>query len=136
MKRTGLLNRHLSQLVASLGHMDEVTVADAGLPMPQGVPVIDLAITPGLPRFWDVLAGLQQEMVIESVVWATDASAGLSDDMNNRFDQWAKAQGAPIQRDQIPHSDFKQHTARSRAIIRTGEATPYANVILVSGVSF
>ena len=48
MKRTALLNRHLSALVAELGHLDEITVADAGLPVPDGVRVIDLAVVAGL----------------------------------------------------------------------------------------
>lgn len=136
MKRTGLLNRHLSELVASLGHMNEITVADAGLPAPQGIPVIDLAVTPGVPRFWDVLAGLQHELVIESAVWATNADHGLSESMIEVFDQWAKEQGKQIECDQIHHDAFKLRSVNSRAIIRTGEITPYANVILVSGVSF
>jgi D-ribose pyranase len=33
----------------------------------------------------------------------------------------------------IPHIDFKQQTRSVCAIIRTGEFTPYANIIMVSG---
>jgi D-ribose pyranase len=33
----------------------------------------------------------------------------------------------------VPHATFKEQTRTSRAIIRTGECTPYANVILVAG---
>ena len=33
----------------------------------------------------------------------------------------------------IPHVEFKQKTAKSKAVIRTGEFTPYSNVILVAG---
>jgi len=33
----------------------------------------------------------------------------------------------------VPHVDFKRETAVTKAIIRTGEFTPYANVILVAG---
>jgi D-ribose pyranase len=36
----------------------------------------------------------------------------------------------------VSHSDFKARTASARAIVRTGEFAPYANVILVSGVVF
>ena len=42
MKRTGILNRHLSAATASLGHTDEVVIADAGLPIPDGPTVVDL----------------------------------------------------------------------------------------------
>ncbi len=34
----------------------------------------------------------------------------------------------------VSHEQFKEHTKKAKAIIRTGEATPYANVILHAGV--
>jgi D-ribose pyranase len=36
----------------------------------------------------------------------------------------------------IPHEEFKARTAAARAVVRTGEFTPYANVILIAGVTF
>ncbi|PFV41789.1 D-ribose pyranase, partial [Bacillus cereus] len=36
----------------------------------------------------------------------------------------------------VSHEQFKEHTKKAKAIIRTGEATPYANVILHAGVIF
>ncbi len=59
MKRTALLNRHLSALVAELGHLDEITVADAGLPVPDGVRVIDLAVVAGLPTLFQLISALR-----------------------------------------------------------------------------
>ena len=52
LKRGALLNTHLMSqpLVASIGHLDEITIADAGLPVPSGVTVIDLAVSPGIAR--------------------------------------------------------------------------------------
>ena len=35
-----------------------------------------------------------------------------------------------------PMNQFKQLTKHAKVIIRTGEATPYANIILQSGVIF
>ena len=81
MKRGALLNTHLSQLVASIGHLDEITIADAGLPAPSGVAVIDLAVSPGIPSFFDVVSALGLEAVIEDVVEAEEAS----DDLKARF---------------------------------------------------
>ncbi len=37
---------------------------------------------------------------------------------------------------EVPHEEFKRLTAQARAIGRTGEFTPYANIILYSGVVF
>ncbi len=132
MKRTPLLNRHLSQLVASLGHLDEIVLADAGLPMPDGVPVIDLAVTRGVPAFWDVMAALRSELVIEAACYASEASDELQQQMVDEMARW----GTDIKTEMMPHDAFKARTSRAKAVIRTGECTPYCNVILVSGVPF
>jgi D-ribose pyranase len=36
----------------------------------------------------------------------------------------------------VTHAQLKELSRNARAVIRTGEATPYANVILYSGVIF
>ncbi|HAQ1245761.1 TPA: D-ribose pyranase, partial [Enterococcus faecium] len=36
----------------------------------------------------------------------------------------------------IPHEEMKKELNNCHAFIRTGEMTPYANIILVSGVVF
>ncbi|MGS4886503.1 D-ribose pyranase [Roseibium sp. MB-4] len=136
MKRTPMLNRHMSTLIASLGHMDEIVVADAGLPVPPGVDVIDLAVLPGVPGFFDVLDVLTSELVVEKAVFAEEASAELATEIEVRLAHWAAETGKPIEHDRVPHEDFKTRTKQARAVIRTGECTPYANVILVSGVPF
>jgi len=77
VKKGLLLNRALSDLVAACGHVDEIVVADAGMPAPPGVRVIDLALMRGVPSFWQVLEALRSELVIEGVVIAEETSAGL-----------------------------------------------------------
>lgn len=136
MKRTALLNRHLSSLVASLGHLDEIVVADAGLPVPAGVKVIDLAVTAGLPSFRELLTALKSELVIEGAVWAEEASAELTSLMQYEVASWAEETGKAITVSRLSHEAFKHRTQTARAVIRTGEVTPYANIILISGVAF
>lgn len=136
MKRTPLLNRHLSALIATLGHGDRIVLADAGLPMPPGVPVIDLAVVAGLPTLLDVLNAIKGELMIEAATRATEASPDLSNSIDTALATWAKDQGREIDRRVIGHEDFKVETGTARAIIRTGEVTPYANLILFSGVAF
>lgn len=136
MKRTVLLNRHLSELVASLGHMDEIVVADAGLPVPPGVKVIDLAVSPGVPRLADVLKALRSELVIETAIWAEEANPQVTSMMQEEVQAWNDVTGKPVAVRNLSHASFKERSARSKAIVRTGEVTPYANIILVSGVPF
>lgn len=124
MKRTGLLNARLSGTIAGMGHTDLLVIADCGLPVPRGVPVIDLAVVPGVPRFADVLAAVLGELQVERAAIATEAGAEV------------RAWTARLAPTDLPHDDFKALTATATAIVRTGEATPYANVALWSGVVF
>ncbi|MBU2867394.1 D-ribose pyranase [Pacificibacter marinus] len=136
MKSGHLLNRHLSALVASLGHMDEIVVADAGLPVPDGVMVIDLAVSPGIPTVMDVLAALRTELVIEAAVHASEASASLQKQLCEFAIDWGAEHSKDTVITGLPHVDFKTRTGQAKAIIRTGDCTPYNNLILVSGVPF
>ncbi|MGA9409730.1 MAG: D-ribose pyranase [Roseobacter sp.] len=124
MKKSGVLHNELAQLIASLGHGDLLVIEDAGLPVPPGVRCIDLAVTLGVPRFLEVLDAVTQEMAIESAFRA--AKAG---DIGQQID-------ARVAATQVSHEEFKTRSATARAIVRTGEATPYANVGLVAGVVF
>ena len=127
MKRTTLLHSELSGLIAALGHGDLLVIGDAGLPVPPGVRCIDLAVTRGVPRFFDVLDAVLSELVVERSAWANEASADLGQALRSR------TLGQPRL---VTHETFKAMTPDARAIVRTGEFTPYANVALWSGVAF
>lgn len=129
MKKTGILNRHLAGALAALGHTDLVVVCDAGLPIPPGPTVVDLAFVAGTPSFADVLNGLLQELVIEGAVAASevhDTNPEATALLNEHFPDL----------ELVPHEDFKDRTRQARLVVRTGEARPYANVILRCGVPF
>jgi D-ribose pyranase len=130
MKKTPVLNIALSQLIASLGHGDMIVIGDAGLPAPPGVALIDLALTRGIPGFIDTLQAVMTEMQIDSHVLADELPAH-SPLLAAKID----AMGLPERRG-VPHEKFKLLSQNARAIIRTGECTPYANIILLAGVVF
>lgn len=136
MKRGVLLNRHLSALVAELGHLDEVVVADAGLPHPRGVPIIDLAVTAGVPDLQQVLTALGSELIVEHAILTTEASTIVTGKITDLLTVWPANHGAAVGQSVLPHAEFKARTSQAKAIIRTGETTPFANVILVCGVAF
>lgn len=137
MKRNGLLNAPLNSAIAHLGHTDTLVIGDAGLPVPDGPQRIDLALRPGLPGFFDVLESVAGEMVIERATIAGElADAAFLTRLRQALDRFAAAQGRPIALERVPHDALKQASARARAIVRTGEFTPYANIILHAGVCF
>ena len=102
MKQDRILNPELIRLIAAIGHTQTLVIADAGLPVPKGVLVLDLSLVRGVPSFQQVL-----DAVLE---------------------------GMPV--DHVPHETFKVMTQQARAIIRTGETSKYANIILYAGVNF
>jgi len=130
MKKGPVLNIALSQLIASLGHGDMVVIGDAGLPVPPGVPVIDLALTRGVPGFLQTLTTVLAEMQVESHVLADELPGG-----NPAIASAIAALDLPG-RTTVSHADFKRQSASARAVVRTGECTPYANIILLAGVVF
>ncbi|QNH40399.1 D-ribose pyranase [Bacillus sp. PAMC26543] len=131
MKRHGILNSHLAKLLADLGHTDKIVIADAGLPVPDGVLKIDLSLKPGFPAFQDVAAVLADEMAVEKVIVASEIK--VSNPENASFIEILFSEEAV---DCLPHEEFKELTKEAKAVIRTGEFTPYANCILQAGVLF
>lgn len=132
MKKTPLLNAPLSRVIAMMGHTDALCIADAGLPIPPDrAERIDLAVTPGIPSFLDVLAAVLKEMVVERVVVAEEIR-----EKNPKILKGITRLVGTVPFEFVPHESFKTLSAEGRAIVRTGECTPYANVILYSGVPF
>lgn len=128
MKKGGIINQPIASIVSGLGHTDTITIADAGLPIPASTERIDLALTTGVPSFLQTLQVILEELFVEKAIVAEEM-AQVSPQI---FDAVSKILGeVPIEL--VPHILFKEQTADSKAIIRTGEFTPYANVILVAG---
>ncbi|MDJ1112540.1 D-ribose pyranase [Macrococcus sp. S115] len=131
MYKTGTLNSEISKVLSDLGHTDTIVIADCGLPVPKGVQKIDLAVRQGLPSFIDVVDEIARHMVIEHVTLAEEIK-----DSNPAVLKEVDSIVKGIPNDFVTHEQFKTLTENSEAIIRTGEATPYANIILRSGVNF
>lgn len=131
MKKRGILQAALAEAIASMGHTDLLVVADAGLPVPPGVQCIDLAVRCGVPGFLDVVSAIADELQIEHVIFA-DELLQRSDVMPQMLHDLIP--DAP--QEHCPHEEFKLRTANARAVVRTGECTPYHNVILQAGVVF
>ncbi len=131
MKRHGILNADLAAILASLGHRDELAIVDCGMPIPGGTIIIDLALVQGVPRFNDVLAAIADELVVEGYVRAAE-SEQYNPDLLARLEDYFADADAEV----VSHNALKERLLDVRAVVRTGEATPYTNVVLVCGVAF
>ena len=132
MKKTGLLHAELSRLIASMGHHDMLVIGDAGLPVPPGVPVIDLALCQGVPGFLETLAVVLTELQVEEALIDSEM-ATVSPAMSASFHQ-AWPADVPVRA--VPHATLQETARRARAVVRTGEFTPYSNIVLIAGVVF
>jgi len=131
MKKTPLLNAQLSYTIATLGHNDMLVIGDAGLPIPVDVERIDLALTRGVPGFLETLQVVLSEMQVDHIIVAEE-TARVSPQIAAGIQK--ELAGVPMQ--QVTHEEFKKITGNATAAVRTGEFTPYANIILVAGVDF
>lgn len=133
MKKTSLINQPLSAAIAGLGHKDMLAVSDAGLPIPNGPERIDLALRPSVPGFLQTVKSVLEEMEVERAIIA-DEMADKSPEARRELLAVLEAHNIPV--DTVSHSDLKSTVANTKAVVRTGEFTPFCNVILISGVVF
>ncbi|MBA1393068.1 D-ribose pyranase [Lactobacillus sp. XV13L] len=131
MKKTGILNSDIARIVADMGHMDWLGIGDAGTPVPPETEKIDLAVHAGLPSFMDVLSEVLKELAVQKIYVAEEIKEQNPTQLEN-----IKKILPTTEIEFIPHSELKKNLRRSKAFIRTGEETPFSNVILESGVIF
>ncbi len=135
MKRNGIINADISRVLSYMGHTDTLAVGDCGLPIPDETERIDLALKLGVPSFMEVLREVAKEMKIEKVVLAEEIrekNPGVLEEilaLVNEMD-------TECEMEYISHSELKARTKACKAVIRTGETTPYANIILQSACLF
>lgn len=131
MKTSGILHPELLALIAAMGHTDRLVIADSGLPIPLAVQRIDLALVAGIPTFLQTLEAVLRELRVERAIVAKEMSR-----RSPELYQATKRVLPAIPLDHVTHEAFKALLPAVRAVVRTGEQTPYANVILQSGVTF
>ena len=131
MKKRGILNAQLSYLLAALGHKDLFMIGDAGMPIPEGVEVVDLVLTAGVPTFKQVLDAVLDEVQVEGYYLAHEIK-----EFNPELEEYIKAGLPEAEVEYMTHKDLKKFSGKCRFAIRTGEFSPYPNVILRAGVVF
>lgn len=129
MKKEGILNPQLNRVISEMGHHDMLIIADAGLPIPKEVERIDLALKCGNPSFAEVLPAVLSELEVEEAYVAKEIKEKNPQILNLVFSLIGEVKF-------ITHEKLKELSKQARAIIRTGECSPYANIILISGVKF
>jgi D-ribose pyranase len=127
LKKNGILNGTINARLGTLGHGHLVMITDCGMPLPDSAAVVDLALVKGTPAFGEVLRAVLADVEVEGSVMASEASGTVVEDV-------VRAEG--LSPESVSHEELKALLAEARLIVRTGEATPYANVALRCGVTF
>ena len=131
MKKKGIIHGQLAGALAALGHKDRFLLCDAGMPIPSGVPIIDLAVVGGVPTFRQVFVAIMDEIVVEQYTQAEEIKKTNPEILGHLRDTLKGAE-----EDFIPHVDLKKESAHVKFAVRTGEFSYYPNVILQAGVCF
>lgn len=132
MKRNGILNSEISRVLSYMGHTDRIAIGDCGLPIPDEVERIDLALTFGEPKFLHVLELMLQDMKVEKIILAEEIKEQNPEVLHGIERLFA----GRVEVEFVPHTALKAATRDCKAVIRSGEITPYANIILQSGCIF
>ena len=133
MKKAGILNSEISRVLSYMGHTDRICVGDCGLPIPDQVERIDLALCFGEPTFMRTLEIVESDMKVEKIVLAEEIKT-QNVTVLSQIEKLFEGQGVEVEF--VPHTQFKALTNDCKAVIRTGEITPYANIILQAGCIF
>lgn len=133
MKRHGILNSDISRVLSYMGHTDRIAIGDCGLPIPEEVERIDLALIFGVPGFVETLKVVAADMKVEKILLAEEIKTE-NPKVLEEIQELFKEQDIEVEF--ITHVQLKECTRECKAVIRTGETTPYANIILQAGCIF
>lgn len=132
MHKNCMLNSDINRVLGELGHTDQLCIGDCGLPVLAGVEKIDLALKKGIPGFWDVLEAVAENMLVEQVTVAEEMKLHCPE----LLEKIRRYFGTAVELRFVSHAQLKKETQCCKAIVRTGEMTPYANIILTAACLF
>lgn len=135
MKKHGILNSDISRVLSYMNHTDRICIGDCGLPIPNETERIDLAVRFGYPSFIEILKEVGSDMKIEKIVLAEEIKE-KNPEVLSAIEHYFESTGEKPEVEFVSHVELKKMTKECKAVIRTGETTPYANIILQSGCIF
>jgi D-ribose pyranase len=128
MLKSGILNPHILSLLARVRHTNTLVIADRGFPFWSQIETVDISLVDGVPRVLDVLNAIRANYVIGHA-WMAEEFNGANNARTRK--EFATAfVGVPLTFE--PHIEFKKRVPHAIGLIRTGDAIPYANMIVES----
>ena len=131
MKKSGVLNSDISRVLSYMRHTDTICISDCGLPCPDETELIDISLEKGVPDFVLVLKAVVNDMSVEKIFLAEEIRV-----KNPAVLKEIQTLLPGVKTDFMPHEEFKKKLLSCKAVVRSGEASPYANIILQSACIF
>ena len=129
MLKRGILNPQINSLLARVRHTNILVIADRGFPFWPMIETVDLSLVDDIPTVLQVLNAIRPDFDICEIFMAQEFKAENTQKVLKQFA--AAMAGIPVTFE--PHVDFKKRVPGAIGLIRTGDTTQYANMILVSG---
>jgi D-ribose pyranase len=128
MLKTGILNPSINSLLSRVRHTNTLVIADRGFPFWPMIETVDISLVNDVPTVLQVLAALRGNFVIGKAWMAREF---LRNNQPKTRSAFARAlTGIDLKHE--PHVDFKQRVPNAIGLVRTGDTTQYANLILES----
>jgi D-ribose pyranase len=128
MIETGILNPQILFLLARVRHTNTLVIADRGFPYWPMIETVDISLVDGIPTVLRVFETLKVNFVVGQIFMAAEFNAENTSETQQAF---SNSRGEiPISFE--PHVEFKRRVPQAIGLIRTGDITQYANMILES----
>lgn len=129
MIKQGILNPAILSLIARVRHTNMLVIADRGFPYWDMIETVDISLVDGIPTVLQVLKAIKPNFDLEKIYMAEEFVKENPPEAHERIRRIIGE--TPIEFE--PHDDFKKLVPRAIGLIRTGDTTQYANMILLSG---
>jgi len=128
MLRGGILNPHINFLLSRVRHTNTLVIADRGFPFWPQIETVDISLVDDVPRVVDVLRAVRANFVIGRIFLAQEFQAANARERSEEFME--TLDGIPVSVE--PHIELKRRVPAAIGLIRTGDTTQYANLVLES----
>jgi D-ribose pyranase len=124
----GILNPAINSLLSRIRHTNTLVIADRGFPYWPEIETVDISLVDDIPRVLDVLSAIRSNFSIGRAFMAEEFQAAAAPHAVLAYGRGLE--GIPVLYE--THDEFKRRVPSAIGIIRTGDTTPYANLILES----
>ena len=128
MLKTGILNPAINSLLSRVRHTNALVIADRGFPFWPEIETVDISLVDDIPRILDVVQAIRQNFVIGSAFMAEEFQVANRPETHESYLNVLSGISITFE----PHIEFQKRVPRAIGLIRTGDTTQYANIILES----